>query len=211
MDELDLLKRDWKKQNEILPKISFDQIHTIIHKKSSSIVKWILIISIAELFFWTGLNLMIPDKYLAIYKEYHLKTFLSVIQFTHYVVVIVFIYCFYKNYKSISVIDSASGLMKKIIKTRKTVNYYMYYNIASYVLFTIIVNIIMFSNPEGLINLYNSGEIHIDNEKFLTIMLTAQIVTLVVFLGLLCLYYRIIYGILLRKLSKNYKELEYLE
>ncbi len=211
MDELDLLKRDWKQQDANLPKVSFDQIHTMIHQKSSSIVKWILIISIAELFFWTGLNLLIPEKYLEIYKVYHLKTFLSIVQFIHYVVVFVFIYFFYKNYKAISVIDSTSGLMQKIIKTRKTVNYYVYYNIISYVLFSIIVNLIMFSNPETLINLYNIGNHHIDNERFLQIMLIVQIVTLVVFLGLLWLYYRIIYGILLRKLSKNHKELECLE
>ena len=47
MDELDLLKRDWKRQEASLPKISYDDIYKMIHKKSSSIVKWILIIASA--------------------------------------------------------------------------------------------------------------------------------------------------------------------
>ncbi len=211
MDELDLLKKDWNKQNADLPKVSFDQIYKMIHKKSSSIVKWILIICIIELFFWTGLNLLIPDNYLEVYDKLHLKEFLKTIQFIHYGIVIVFIYFFYKNYKTISVFDDTSSLMRKIIKTRKTVNYYVYYNIILYVLLSVVLNLFMFSKPEVLIELYNNGEIHMDNEKFLTIMLIVQVVTLIIVLGLLFLYYRIIYGILLKRLSKNYKELENLE
>ncbi len=48
MEELDLLKKHWKKESD-LPKISKDEIGVIIHKKSSSVVKWIFIISVIEL------------------------------------------------------------------------------------------------------------------------------------------------------------------
>ena len=114
MDELDFLKKDWKKQDASLPKVSFDQIYKMIHHKSSTIVKWILIICIAELFFWTGINFLIPDSYLEIYNQFHLKTFMLITQMIHYVVILVFIYYFYINYKSISVIDDTSSLMRKI-------------------------------------------------------------------------------------------------
>ncbi|MBI9040672.1 hypothetical protein [Lutibacter sp.] len=207
MDELDILKRDWKKQEATLPKISYDDIYKMIHKKSSSIVKWILIISILELLFWSGLNLLIPDSYLEIYEKFNLKTFLLVTQIIHYVVVVIFIYFFYNNYKAICVSENTNLLMKRIIKTRKTVNYYVYYNIIVYVLLSIILNVVMFSNPETLIDALNPENLNIDGDKFLNIMLIVQIVTLIIMLGLLCLYYRIIYGILLRRLSKNYKEL----
>ena len=207
MDELDILKRDWKKQEANLPKISYDDIYKMIHKRSSSIVKWILIICIAELIFWSGLNLLIPDSYLEIYEKFNLKTFLLVTQILHYVVVIIFIYFFYNNYKAICVSESTNLLMQKIIKTRKTVNYYVYYNIVMYVLLTIILNIVMFSNPETLIEAFNTDNLTIDGDKFLKIMLIVQVVTLLIMFGLLCLYYRVIYGILLRRLSKNYKEL----
>ena len=101
MDELDILKKDWKKQGAKFPKLSYDEIYKIIHKKSSSIVKWILIICIAELLFWSFLNLLVPDSYLEIYEKFHLKTFLYVTQVFHYAVVLVFIYLFDKNYKAI--------------------------------------------------------------------------------------------------------------
>jgi hypothetical protein len=207
MDELDILKRDWKKQEANLPKISYDDIYKMIHKRSSSIVKWILIICIAELIFWSGLNLLIPDSYLEIYEKFNLKTFLLVTQILHYVVVIIFIYFFYNNYKAICVSEITNLLMQKIIKTRKTVNYYVYYNIVMNVLLTIILNIVMFSNPETLIEAFNTDNLTIDGDKFLKIMLIVQVITLLIMFGLLCLYYRVIYGILLRRLSKNYKEL----
>jgi len=48
MDELELLKRDWRKKGKDLPRLSFDEIYKMIWKKSSSIVKWIFIISVIE-------------------------------------------------------------------------------------------------------------------------------------------------------------------
>lgn len=212
MDELDLLKKDWKKQDASYPELSYNEIYKLIHKKSSSIVKWIFIICIVELLFWSGLNLLVPEKYLEIYDKFNLRTFLYVTQVIHYSIVFIFIYLFYKNYKAISVTETTNLLMQKIIKTRKTVNYYVYYNIALYVLLSVIVNFIMFSNPETMIEALNpNNKINVSGAKFLNIMLIAQIIALVVIIGLLWVYYRIIYGILLKRLNRNYKELETLE
>ncbi len=212
MDELDLLKKDWKKQDASYPELSYNEIYKLIHKKSSSIVKWIFIICIVELLFWSGLNLLVPEKYLEIYDKFNLRTFLYVTEAIRYSIVFIFIYLFYKNYKAISVTETTNLLMQKIIKTRKTVNYYVYYNIALYVLLSVIVNFIMFSNPETMIEALNpNNKINVSGAKFLNIMLIAQIIALVVIIGLLWVYYRIIYGILLKRLNRNYKELETLE
>ena len=127
MDELDLLKKDWKKQESSYPKLSYNEIYKMIHKKSSSIVKWIFIICIAEFLFWGIINLMLPEGFFDIYEKFHLKTFLTVSYVIHYIVVVGFIYIFYKNYKTIYVIDNTNLLMRKILKTRKIVNYYVYY------------------------------------------------------------------------------------
>ena len=78
-------------------------------------MKWILVICIAEFIFWGLLNLLIPESYFEIYEKFHIKLFLDITQILHYVVIIVFIYFFYKNYSSISVVESTSLLMKKII------------------------------------------------------------------------------------------------
>ncbi len=43
MDELDLLKKHWKKDETSFEQVSEKQIYKMIHKSSSSIVKWIFL------------------------------------------------------------------------------------------------------------------------------------------------------------------------
>lgn len=211
MDELDLLKKDWKKQDDSFQKLSYDEIYKMIHKKSSTIVKWIFIICILEFLFWGFVNLLIPDSYFEIYEKLHLKTLLNISYIIHYIVVVGFIYLFYKNYNAICVIDSTSLLMKKIIRTRKTVNYYVYYNIIVTIILSIIINFMMFSDTDLLVEVFNPKHLALADDKLFNILLIAQIIGFVVMIGFLLLYYRIIYGILLKKLNKNFKELETLE
>jgi hypothetical protein len=65
MKELDLLKKDWQKNKDSFEQVSKIEIYKMIHKKSSSIVKWILIISILEVLLWTSLNMIFnADDYL---------------------------------------------------------------------------------------------------------------------------------------------------
>ena len=52
MDELDILKNDWNKDNSNYKKLSAQDIYPMLHKKSSSIAKTLFYISIAELIFW---------------------------------------------------------------------------------------------------------------------------------------------------------------
>ena len=56
MDELELLKKDWQKKEGLMPKLSYDEIYSMLWKKSSSIVKWIFIISIIEFVFWLAIS-----------------------------------------------------------------------------------------------------------------------------------------------------------
>jgi len=211
MDELELLKKDWKKQDGNFQELSYDEIYKLTHKKSSSIVKWIFIICVLEIAFWGFINLFVPESAYEVYEKFHLRPFLNGTQVLHYIVVFIFIYLFYKNYRAISVIDDTNMLMKKIIRTRKTVNYYVYYNIILYIILSIILNVIMFSQPDLLVEAFNPDHLVIPKDKFYNIILIAQIVVFIVIIGLLLLYYRIIYGILLKKLSKNYAELDSLE
>ena len=211
MDELEFLKKDWKKQGADFPKLSYNEIYKMIHKKSSSIVKWIFIICIAEFVFWGLIALCIPESTFAIYEKFNLNTFLFIAQGLHYLVVFFFIYLFYKNYKTISVLDNTGSLMKNILKTRKTVNYYVYYNIILYVLISIILNVVMFSHPDILIENMMPKNATLDSAKFLGIMIVVQIVVLLAMCAIIWAYYRIIYGILLKRLDRNFKELESLE
>ena len=97
--------------------------------------------------------------------------------------------------------------MKNIIKTRKTVQFYVWYNLSMITLsfFTGLVMAYAY-NPkmEGI--KYKIA--HESNHQTLLIIVGIVIVASVVFVGLFWLFYRIIYGTLLRKLNANYKELK---
>ena len=62
MDELDLLKKDWKNSESNFPKLSYNDFYGMIHKKSSSIVKWIFIISLLEFVLWLLISFAFKDN-----------------------------------------------------------------------------------------------------------------------------------------------------
>jgi hypothetical protein len=131
MDELELLKKDWQKKEEHLPRLSFDEIYKMIWKKSSSIVKWIFYISVLEFVLWATLNLVsYNQEHLQLEKEWHIYELSTVLNIVYYVVLVYFIYKFYQNYRQITVTDSSSNLMKSILKVKRTVTQYVWFNIA---------------------------------------------------------------------------------
>jgi hypothetical protein len=206
MKELDLLKKDWKKNADSFEQISEKEIYKMIHKKSSSIVKWILIISILEILFWTVSNLFFStDEMLIKINHPEMIFYLEVLTYFNYAVVLVFVYFFYKNYKTISTTESTKLLMGSILKTRKTVQYYVWYNLGMAVVSSIISFFIAFVyNPDMAFlkdKLAANGK---------TIFITGGILLLVtlVFLGMFWCFYRLLYGTLLRRLYSNYKELK---
>ncbi|TBW28941.1 hypothetical protein [Gramella sp. KN1008] len=210
MDELDLLKKDWKKQESTLPHLTYDEIYRMIWKRSHSIVKWIFIISILEFLLGTILNIVLADDdYWHRMEEFDLTEFTIVAYVISYLITFYFIFRFYKNYQTISTTDSASRLMKNILKTRKTVKYYIAFVLISsgitflVALFLIIRNHMMTVEP-------TSKDMHFDTMQWI-LFIGAIILILAIFLGVIWLIYRVIYGILLKKLNKNYKELKKLE
>lgn len=99
MEELDLLKKSWNK-TESFPKISEEKIYAMLHKNSSSAVKWIFIISVIEIIFWTILSIfMSDDEYFNLLDSYHIKTPILILTVLNYGVILFFIYKFYNNYK----------------------------------------------------------------------------------------------------------------
>ena len=149
MEELDLLKKSWKKDENSFEQVSEKQIYSMLHQKSSSIVKWILIISILEFVFWNVIAFVFSDeKYQVRMKEYGIENIMTVVNMVNYIVVIGFIYVFYKNYKSISTLDSTHQLMKNILSTRRTVQNYIWYNLGV-ITVTIVISIVLlfYLNP----------------------------------------------------------------
>jgi hypothetical protein len=209
--DLESYKKTWENQPEETKSVSKIDIYKMAHSKSSSVVKWIFIIGLLELIFWSGLNLLVPDSYIKVYTDFNLVDFLNYYFILHYIVIALFLVLFYKNYASVSVVDNTKRLMNKILRVRKTVKYYVYYNLGGFVLVTIIVNSVMFSNPEILTETMNPQHLNVDMNAILTVTLVAQIIVLLVMLLLLWLFYKVTYGTLLKKLNKNYKELDSLD
>tara|TARA_R100001463_G_scaffold133796_1_gene195462 strand:- start:1177 stop:1362 length:186 start_codon:yes stop_codon:yes gene_type:complete len=55
------------------------------------------------------------------------------------------------------------------------------------------------------------GITKISQERFMKMFFAIQILFGIVMIGFILLFYRIVYGILLRRLHKNYKELKKIE
>ena len=206
MEELDLLKKDWKKKENSFSQLSEKEIYKMLHRKSSSIVKWILIISIIEVLVWTSISIIYStDEYLKSLNHEELVIYFRVFNFFNYGVILAFIYMFYKNYRNISTTASTRTLMSNILKTRKTVQYYVWYNLFMIVIGLITGFILAFSfNPEiGILK-----ERMVNEGKYMAITIGILILSIVIAVGIFWLFYRILYGILLRKLLVNYKELK---
>ena len=209
MDELDILKKDWNSESTEFKSYSDSDIYPMLVKKSSSIVKTLFYISIAELGFWL-LASILPYFLSATFKEkletsYENPLFLGLSIFS-YIIIVLFIYLLYKSYKTISSTDSAKKLMENILKTRKIIKYYVMFNLA----------MIFLSIPLSLYFEYNENpDFHQQILEFSTnqmlVLYGFVVVVAGVFLILLWLFYRLIYGILLKRLNRNYVELRKLE
>jgi len=210
MDELELLKKDWKNNNAQFKQVSENEIYGMLHKSSSSIVKWIFIISILEIVLWTSLGFLINnDSYWQMLNKYHLKTFMLVISIINYVVIVYFIYRFYSNYKKINATDSVNQLLKNILNSRKTVKQYVNYNLLmiGFILIVAFVAQTMYE-PKLQEIIHKFGN---DSNKGYILVFGIYFVFILVFTFIIWLFYRLIYGFLMRRLKQNYKELEKIE
>ena len=212
MDELELLKKDWKNQDEKYPKLTKDEIYKMILKKSSSIVKWIFIISLLEFVFWFIISFALKDtESMKRFNEYDADFIVITISIIGYVILAYFFYLFYRNYKKISVTDSAKVLMENILKTRKTVKQYVIFNLGYLILTTFIFSFIMFNQDQEIASKISAASQNGEALKFYAITILAIVIMLVIAVGVLLLFYFLIYGLLLKRLNRNYKELKKME
>lgn len=211
-DELELLKKDWQKEDSKYPKLTYNEIYKMILKKSSSIVKWIFIISLLEFAFWTLISFGLKDsESMQRFEEYDADLIVIPLSIIGYLILAYFFYLFFRNYQRISVTDNAKLLMENIIKTRKTVKHYVLFNLIYLVITTIIFTIIQFNKDQLVIDKISAATQNGEALKFYAITIGAIIILLVLVIGLLLLFYYLIYGLLLKRLNRNYKELKKLE
>jgi ABC-type bacteriocin/lantibiotic exporter with double-glycine peptidase domain len=164
-------------------------------------VKWILIISVLEFLFLRLLDLSIflDDEYSNRMKEHHIYDFEKFVTIFNFVVLLVFIYYFYRNLKTINSSSSVKKLMQDIINTRKIVKYYVWYNLVLVGITSAIVIYSQFMYDKNINHLY---------DKYQLFFILGGFFFVIIILLLFWLFYRLLYGILMRRLQKNYNELK---
>lgn len=212
MDELDLLKKDWNREDSRYPKLSYDDIYKMILKKSSSIVKWIFIISLLEFVFWTGISFALKDTdFNKKFESYDADNIWIPFIILGYLILAYFFYKFFMNYRTISVTDNAKRLMENILKTRRTVKQYVAFNLIYLVVSVFIVLSIEFNRDETMIASINQATANGELFKFYAITILATTLVLAICIGLFLVFYYLLYGLLLKRLRNNYSELKKLE
>ena len=201
MDKLENLKNVWQNQPVTDLNYTKEDILNMVKKKSTSIVKWILIISIIELllpyvlFLFTDLKT--EDQ---IYADYGLESLKRNYTIFYVIIILGFIYLFYRNYRNISADSSVKSLLRDILKTRKTVKYYIYFNL---ILFGILGIHILYTSIQSEAFIENT----LPENANITVLWVSAILALGLTILVIWFFYRLVYGFFLKKLQRNYKEL----
>ncbi len=202
------LKDIWKQQDLSDQNIRREDLKKLLNKKSKSIAKWILIISLIEFVIPHFLYLFTDQT--KINEQYDLigiQNFMYFTNLTTYIVGGVFVYYFYRNYKKIKIEQSVAQLIDRIVKTRKVVKNYIYYNLIALSFIYLIYIIKIFSNYDIMRSYFNLDPSVNIQEIWLTYLVSSILgIAFVVFL--LWLFYRVTYGYLLRRLLENYKDIK---
>jgi hypothetical protein len=184
----------------------------MILKKSSSIVKWIFIISLLEFVFWIFISFgMKASGFNLDLEGINKNVGFIVISIFSYAVLAYFFYKFYRNYKTINTTDNAKTLMENILKTRRTVKQYVFFNLL------VLVTGVTYMMPYAINHDENSRALleaaKADGElfKYYASIALVTIIGLAIAISVLLLFYWLIYGILLKRLNRNYYELKKLE
>jgi hypothetical protein len=197
MDLLDNYKKAWDNQPEDTNKVSSLEIYKMAQSKSSSIVKWIFIIGILEFVVLNSLYFFVDmDEASAEYKKLGIENFVFYSQIAAYIILFYFLVRFYQNYQRISATESTKVLMKKILRTRKTVRNYVLFNLGNAFLVS-------------MVYIISTIKMNLDvlNTKQLLLLIASTLIATLLIICVLYLFYQLLYGILLRKLNRNYKEL----
>lgn len=204
MDELELLKKDWNKNGEHFKQVSENEIYGMLQKSSSSIVKWIFIISIVEFFVLRlmDLSLFYDENLKNKLNQIHIYEIEKTVTICNMLVLLAFIFYFYKNLKNISATSSINDLMKDIIKTRKIVKHYVWYNL-------------VIAGITGVIVIYFQSKydanLNILLEKYENVFIICSVLLVMFLILIFYLFYKLLYGFLLRRLKRNYNELQKIE
>ncbi|MET3536426.1 beta-carotene 15,15'-monooxygenase [Chryseobacterium limigenitum] len=212
--DLDSFKKTWQEQ-PVQQKYDNNEILKMLNRKSRNYVKYIFWISVVEFLFFTvlGLFYIIQDKEsnsflnilerLGAKKTTELEGFLDsiyvVLKVLSLSITAYFVFKFYQNYKKIKVEENLKKFILKIIQFKKTVNAFILINILLLIAFTSVFTVFVFY-------ILNTQHIEVNNSS-LIVFIIGTIVSTALAVLLIWLYYKIVYGIIMRKLDRNLTQL----
>jgi hypothetical protein len=213
--DLDNFKKTWQEQ-PVQEKYDNTEILQMLNKKSRNYVKYIFWISVVELLFFSGIGLFYllqndeSNSFLKLLERLGAKktpevianfdTIYFVIKILSLLVTTYFVFKFYQNYHKIKIEENLKGLITRIIKFKKTVNAFILISIAILIAFIITFTAFIFYAA-------NSQNIEPKSSDLIVVILVIVLSTVLCVL-LIWLYYKLVYGILIRKLDKNLKQLK---
>ncbi|MEC7264162.1 MAG: hypothetical protein VXW38_10505 [Bacteroidota bacterium] len=135
--ELDLLKEKWQKLDFVpKDKISIDTTPSKSHTKLAfgTITKRLFIFSLVEFFVWGVMGI----GFQLYFKDYTPPSFLEFkpliyLEKVNYVILGVFVTAFLVSFNTIRTLDGIKHLITNILKTKRIVNIYIYYNLIVFV------------------------------------------------------------------------------
>ena len=204
MDELELLKKDWKEnKSDDFKNYTEKELFAMTKKRSVSIAKWVFIIALLELGFWFLIVYLMPSSSEDKYQDIpFVDVVFNVMDIISILLPFVFIgSLLYLNFK-IRTEENPKKLMEKILLMKKCIQWYIRIFLGEVALFFIISMALSFYTNYYILE----GEELV--ALFVSVMLIVFIFILVLFLRFI---YHLVYGNLLHKLKQNYEELSRME
>ena len=127
--------------------------------------------------------------------EYRFESIYLVLKIISLLITSYFVFKFYVNYKSIKIEENIKEFIVRIIKFKKTVNAFILISIILLVAFISIFTFLVFY-------VLNSQSIELSQPTLLGFLISIILSTVLCIL-LIWIYYRLVYGIILRRLDKN--------
>ena len=214
MDELELLKKDWKEnKSDEFKNYTEKELFAMTKKRSVSIAKWVFIIALLELGFWFLIGYLMPSS--SEDKEYYevlnniplIKGILYVLgEFATYLPYVFIGLLLYLNFK-IKREENPKKLMEKILLMKKCIQWYIRIFLGEIVVFFIISMILSFYIEYNTLEGKELEELYF----FAFIVFIPLLMIIFIFALFLRFIYHLVYGKLLHKLKQNYEELSRME
>ena len=214
MDELELLKKDWKEnKSDEFKNYTEKELFAMTKKRSVSIAKWVFIIALLELGFWFLIGYLMPSS--SEDKEYYevlnniplIKGILYVLgEFATYLPYVFIGLLLYLNFK-IKREENPKKLMEKILLMKKCIQWYIRIFLGEIVAFFIISMILSFYIESNSLEGAELEELYL----FAFVMFIPLLMIIFIFALFLRFIYHLVYRNLLHKLKQNYEELSRME